>query len=134
MDALELHANSLSDCEAQGYDNAANMAGMYKGARVKIAEQNSVAIFSTCGCHTLNLCGNYATEFLPEIITYFGTAQAIYNLLLLLLLIYNLFSSRSKRWELLRTRICCSQHGMSETSCCRQISIKFWLQYIFATR
>ena len=36
MDALEEHAIPLSDCMPQGYDNAANMAGNYKGAHAKI--------------------------------------------------------------------------------------------------
>ena len=105
MDTLEEHAIPLSDCRAQGYDNAANMAGKYKGAQAKIQEQNSMAIFSPCGCHTLNLCGNDAAECLPEAIKYFGTVQTIYNL----------FSSSPKRWELLKTHIGCSLHGMSET-------------------
>ena len=64
-----------------------------------------MSIFSPCGCHTLNLCGNDAAECLPEVITYFGTAQAIYNL----------FSSGPRRWELPKTCIGCSLHGMSET-------------------
>ena len=81
------------------------MAGKYKGAQAKIQEHNSMAIFSPCGCHTLNLCGNDAAECLPEAVKYFGTVQTIYNF----------FSSSTKRWELLRTRIGCSLHGMSET-------------------
>ena len=40
MDTLEEHTIPLSDCRAQGYDNAANMAGKYKGAPAKIEEQN----------------------------------------------------------------------------------------------
>ena len=32
MDILEEHAIPLSDCSAQGYNNAANMAGKYEGA------------------------------------------------------------------------------------------------------
>ena len=54
MDTLEEHTIPLSDCMAQGYDNAANMARRYKGAEAKIEEQNSVALFSFCGCRTLN--------------------------------------------------------------------------------
>ena len=106
MDTLEEHAIPLSDCRAHGYDNAANMAGKYAGAQVKIEEQNYVAIFSPCGCHTLNLCGIDVAECLPEAITYFVTVQTIYNL----------FRSSPKRWKLLKTRIDCSLHGMSEAS------------------
>ena len=56
IDTFEGHAIPLSDCRAQGYNNAGNMAGKYKGAQAKIEEQNSVAIISPCRCHTLNLC------------------------------------------------------------------------------
>ena len=107
MDTLEEHAIPPSDCRSQGYDNAANMAGKNEGAQAKIEEQNSVSIFSPCGCHNLNLCGNDAAECLPEAITYFGTVQ----------IVHNLFSSSLKRWELPMTRIGCSLHDMSETRC-----------------
>ena len=49
MDTLEEHAITLSDCRAQGYDNADNMAEKYKGAQAKIEEQNSEANVSPCG-------------------------------------------------------------------------------------
>ena len=55
MDTLEEHAIPLSDCRAQGHNNAANMAGKYKGAHAIIEEQISVAIFSPCGCCAINL-------------------------------------------------------------------------------
>ena len=77
MDTLEERATSLSDCRAQGYDNAANMAGKYNGAQAKICEQNSLAIFSPCGCHTLNLCGNDAAECLPEAVTFWNSSNNI---------------------------------------------------------
>ena len=70
---LQEHDIPLSDCRAQAYDNGANMAGKYNGAKAKILEQCPEAIFSPCGCHTLNLCGNDAAECIPEAITYFGT-------------------------------------------------------------
>ena len=73
MDAIEEHAIPLSDCRAQGYDNVANMEGKYKDAQAKIEEQNSVALFSPCGCHSLSLCGNDAAECIPAAITYFVT-------------------------------------------------------------
>ena len=62
--------------------NAANMAGKYNGSQAKTQEQNSTAIFSPCGCYTLNSCGNDAPVCLPEAITYLGTVQTIYNLLM----------------------------------------------------
>ena len=36
MDTLEEHAILLCECRAQGYDNAANMAGRHKCAQSKI--------------------------------------------------------------------------------------------------
>ena len=89
MDTFEEQAIPLSDCRVQGFDNTANMVGRYEGAQARIEEQNYVAIFSPCGCHTLNLCGNDAAKCLPERITYPCTVQTIYNL----------FSSSPKRWE-----------------------------------
>ena len=81
------------------------MSGKYNGAQAIIKEQYPSAIFSPCGCHTLNLCGNDAAECIPEAITYFGTIQTICNL----------FSSSPKRWEILAQRIGCSLHGISGT-------------------
>ena len=64
------------------------------------------AIFSPCGCHTLNVCGNDdAAKCIPESITFFGTLQTIYSL----------FSSIPKRWEILTNSIGCSLHGISGT-------------------
>ena len=45
----------LDDCRGQGYDNGANMAGKNKGVKAHLLENNSLAIFSPCACHTLNL-------------------------------------------------------------------------------
>ena len=104
-ETLESHAIPLVDCRAQGYDNAANMSGKYNGAQAIIKEQCPTAIFSPCGCHTLNLCGNDAAECVPEATTYFGTIQTIYTL----------FSCSPKRWEILAKRIGSSLHGISGT-------------------
>ena len=81
------------------------MSGKYNGAQTIIQEQCPTAIFSPCGCHTLNLCGNDAAECIPEAITYFGTIQTIYTL----------FSCSPKRWEILAKHIGCSLHGISGT-------------------
>ena len=55
------------------------MALKYEGALARIEEQNSVAIFSPCGCHTLYLCGSVAAARLPEPVTYLCTVQTIHN-------------------------------------------------------
>ena len=105
VETLQEHNIPLSDCRAQAY--GPNMAGSYtcKGVQAQILEMCPAAIFSPCGCHTLNLCGNDAAECIPESITFFGTLQTIYSL----------FSSSPKRWEILTNRIGCSLHGISGT-------------------
>lgn len=77
LETLKEHDIPLSDCRAQGYDNADNMAGKYKGAQARIHEQCVTALFSPCGCHTLNFCGNDAAQCISEAITYFGTVQTV---------------------------------------------------------
>ena len=57
IETLESHAISLADGRAQGYDYAASMSGKYDGATAIIKKQYPTAIFSSCGCYTLNLCG-----------------------------------------------------------------------------
>ena len=67
--AQMITAIPLADIRAQGHDNAASISGKYNCAQATIKEQNPTAIFSPCGCHTLNLCGNDAAECIPEAIT-----------------------------------------------------------------
>ena len=102
-ETFESHAILLVDCRAQGYDNEANMSGKYNGVLTIITEQYPTAMFSACGCHTLNLCGSDAADCIPEAITYFGTMQTIYTL----------FSYCPKRWKILARRIGGSLHGIS---------------------
>ena len=65
-EASESHAIPLADCRAQGCDNAASISGKYNGAQTIINEQYPAAILSSCGCPTLNLCGNDAAECILE--------------------------------------------------------------------
>ena len=102
---FERHAIPIADCRAQGYYNAANMSGKYNGAQAIIQEQFPTAIFSPCGCHSLDLCGNDAAECIPEAITYFGTLQTIYTL----------FSYIPKEVGNIKKTYCCSLHGISGT-------------------
>ena len=81
------------------------MSGKYNGAQAIIQEQFPTAIFSPCGCHSLDLCGNDAAECIPEAITYFGTLQTIYTL----------FSYISKEVGNIKKTYCCSLHGISGT-------------------
>ena len=81
------------------------MSGKYKGAQSHILQQNPLALFSPCGCHTLNLCGVHAAECCAEVINFFGIVQKLYNI----------FSSSPQRWEILKTNIGSSLHSMSDT-------------------
>lgn len=95
----------LDDCRGQGYDNGANMAGLYNGAQAIISEINPLALFSNCGAHSLNLCGANAAECCEEAITFFGMVQKTYNF----------FVRSPQRWEILEKHIGCSLHSTSQT-------------------
>ena len=105
LNLLEKHGIPLEDCRGQGYDNGSNMSGKYNGAQAKIIEQCPTALFSPCGCHTLNLCGADSAECIPDAITFFGTVQSVNNL----------FSCSPKRWEILMEHLGCSLHSISGT-------------------
>lgn len=103
MHTLEKNNIPLNDCRGQGYDNGSNMAGAYKGTQSIILKENSLALFSPCACHNLNLCGVHAAECCPKAVTFFGTIQKLYNL----------FSSSPQRWVILKENIKCSLYSMS---------------------
>lgn len=95
----------VEHCRGQGYDNGANMVRKYKGAQACILQCNSLAIFSLCACHSLNLCGSQVAECCEEVLTFFGVVQKFYNV----------FSSSPARWEILKNNIGCSLHSLSHT-------------------
>ena len=120
-ETLKSYAIPLADNRAQVYDNAANMSGKCNGARAIINEQYPTAIFSPCGCHTLNSCSNDAAECIPKAITYFENIQTIYTL----------FSCSLKRWEILAKRIGSSLHAISGTRWSDRVESKSHLQLTF---
>ena len=80
IDTLKKHSIPLMNCRGQVYDNGSNMSGSYKGAQAITMKNNPLAIFSPCGCHSLNLCGVHSAECCPQVITLFGVVQKLYNL------------------------------------------------------
>ena len=46
----------LQDCRGQCYDGAGNMAGKCSGAAARILNENSLALYTHCASHRLNLC------------------------------------------------------------------------------
>ncbi|XP_004208737.2 uncharacterized protein LOC101239823 [Hydra vulgaris] len=87
---LQKHKIPLMCCRGQGYDNGSNMKGLVKGAQARILQHYSLATYSPCACHSLNLCGAQAAECCPQVITFFGIMQKLYNI----------FSSSPQRWEI----------------------------------
>ncbi|XP_004212232.1 zinc finger MYM-type protein 1-like [Hydra vulgaris] len=87
---LQKHKIPLMCCRGQGYDNGSNMKGSVKGAQARILQHYPLATYSPCACHSLNLCGAQAAECCPQVITFFGIVQKLYNI----------FSSSSQRWEI----------------------------------
>ncbi|XP_065674093.1 zinc finger MYM-type protein 1-like [Hydra vulgaris] len=96
---------SISDCRGQGYDNGANMSGIYNGVKAHIHSLNESVRFVPCAAHTLNLVGVHAAEVSPLMITFFGKVQAIFNF----------FSSFTSRWEKLMKTLTISLKGNSDT-------------------
>lgn len=87
---LAEHHILLSDCRGQGYDNGSNMSGKYKEVHSRILKDNSLALYSPCACHSLNLSGVEAAPCCTEVITFFGNLQKCYNI----------FSFSPQRWKI----------------------------------
>lgn len=81
MKELANHGIPLNECRRQGFDNGANMAGLYKGVPSRSSEINAYALFSNCAAHSLNLCGVNAAESCQDAITFFGASQQFYKFL-----------------------------------------------------
>ncbi|KYN19390.1 Zinc finger MYM-type protein 1 [Trachymyrmex cornetzi] len=94
----------LTECRGQGYDNGSNMKSDYKGAQSYIIRDNSLAVYSPCSGHSLNLCGVDSAEYCSKAITFFGVVQKCYAI----------FSSSPQRWEILKNKIESSLHSLSE--------------------
>ena len=87
------------------------MSGEYNGVQAKVKEANPLAIYSPCGCHSLNLCGNDAADCCKETITFFGMVQWTFKF----------FHDSPKRWEILKAIIHQSLHQLSPTRWSAQI-------------
>ncbi|XP_047141270.1 zinc finger MYM-type protein 1-like [Hydra vulgaris] len=102
---LQKHKIPLMCCRGQGYDNGSNMKCSVKAAQARILQHYPLATYSPCACHSLNLCGAQAAECCPQVITFFGIVQKLYNI----------FSSSPQRWEIKKKNIGSSFHIMSQT-------------------
>ena len=95
---LEEHLIEVRESQSKGE----RMSAHYLSAESHY--ENSKCVFP-CACHSLNLVGSDSALVCPDVVTFFGMVQTVYNI----------FSCSPKRWEILNKHIGCSLHGLSGT-------------------
>lgn len=75
----------IGDCRGQCYDNGANMSEKVKGVQAQILKNNSLATFSPCASHTLNLTGVHAAGSSEEMSGFFGFINHLYRFVVMFL-------------------------------------------------
>ncbi|GBP69990.1 52 kDa repressor of the inhibitor of the protein kinase [Eumeta japonica] len=105
LEHLEKYDLNIQDCRGQGYDNGANMVGVNTGVKTRILNINPRAFFTPCGCHSWNLLLVDAANSSVAAKTFFGFIQKIYLL----------FSSSSKRWDLIKGKLKLTMKPLSDT-------------------
>ncbi|XP_065674053.1 uncharacterized protein LOC136090998 [Hydra vulgaris] len=75
INVLDQRQIDLKNCRGQGYNNRANMSGVYKGMQAIVLEENP--LFIPCSAHSLNIAGVHSAE--PSIVfkNYFGNIQSL---------------------------------------------------------
>ena len=81
----------FENCRGQAYDSGANMSGKNTGLQ-RILDLNPLALFLPCASHSLNLVLCDSAKSCKEFFTFFGNIQKIYAI----------FSSSTKRWDVLK--------------------------------
>ena len=69
MAILEQNDIDLKNCRSQGYNNGANMSGVYEGVQAIILQKNPQALYMPCSAHNLNLAGVHSVESSVEVKT-----------------------------------------------------------------
>lgn len=95
----------MSDCTGQGNDNGANMSGKVKGVQAQILKNNSLATFSPCASHTLNLAGEDAAGSSEEVSAFFGFINCLYKFV----------SASPEQWAIYKETTSCPLHSLSNT-------------------
>ena len=85
----------LEDCPGQGYDNGTSMSGKCEGR--KITSNLKISMQSFRPVDSVECC--------PRVINFFGVVQKCFNI----------FSSSTQRWEILKSKIPNSLHCLSNT-------------------
>lgn len=105
LDTLKTDNLEFSYCRGQGYDNGANMAGIYQGVQARIREINSLAAFIPCAAHSLNLVGVNAVNRVSSAKLLLGQIQNLYLF----------FSGSPNRWSVLKKHVKKTLKGQSNT-------------------
>jgi hypothetical protein len=82
---------SLINCRGQSYKNAANMSRHYSGLQVRLKEQNKYALYVPYAGYSINLVCVQAVDCNLNVTIYLDFVQNLYTL----------FSSSTRRWEIL---------------------------------
>ena len=88
---LESDGLDIMMCRAQGYDNAATMAGIHGGVQAILKEKNKKAVFNGCVDHSLNLCGQHSFAENSLCVTFFGPLERMFAF----------FAASTHRWDVL---------------------------------
>ena len=91
QDVLKTLNLDIDDVRGQGYDNGSNMRGRNQGVQKKLLDINPRALYTPCGCHSLNLTLCDIANCCGKAKDFFGVVQRIYTL----------FSHSTKRWQIL---------------------------------
>jgi hypothetical protein len=81
---------AIENLRGQGYDNAPNMTGIFRGVKSRILEINPRAFHVPCCSHTLNLVIVDSMKSSVPIATFFSYVQLVYTFL----------SASTKRWDI----------------------------------
>lgn len=107
----------ILNVRGQGYDNSSNMKGKHQGVQKRLLEINSKALFMSCVCHSLNLVVSDMAHSCMKAAFSFGIVR----------LIYTLFSSSTKRWDILLKHISCfTVKSLSNTRWKSRIKSVIW--------
>ncbi|XP_048504198.1 uncharacterized protein LOC125499433 [Beta vulgaris subsp. vulgaris] len=85
----------IDNVRGQGYDNGSNMKGKHQGVQKKLLDINPRALYTPCGCHSLNLALCDMANTCVKARDFFGTIQRIYTI----------FACSTKRWQILKDNV-----------------------------
>ncbi|XP_033306515.1 uncharacterized protein LOC117209041 [Bombus bifarius] len=85
----------ISDCRRQGYDNGADMRGIYQGVQANILRVNPKAFYVPCGSHNLNLLLGDIAKSSTQALHFFGVLQKIYTI----------FAASTSRWDVVKRHV-----------------------------